>query len=151
MIQKNMTSKERDFWWRLTHRLIITKKRESKYKSVQPTCRVCGKEDEDWTHYDYECQKMKEFREQVRVKAGLKEISREQWSLEARNMTAKTMTIIAKARWIHHKERCQKDMGKRKRMNMKIQMERLDRALTIIEDKEKEERKEKEKRKEIRK
>ena len=78
-------------------------------------------------------------------KTGLKEISREQWSLEARDMTVKTMTIIAKARWIYHKERCQMDMGKRKRMNVKIQMERLERAMAVIEDKEEKERKEKKK------
>ena len=31
-IQKQMTANERDYWWRLTHRVIQTKKRESKWK-----------------------------------------------------------------------------------------------------------------------
>ena len=29
-IQRNLKAKERDYWWRLTHKLIITKKREIK-------------------------------------------------------------------------------------------------------------------------
>ena len=87
---------------------------------------------------------MKEMIEGVKEKAEMKDISRDQWDLEATDMTTKAMIVIAKARWIHHKERCQIDMGKRKRMNTQIQMNRLDRALKIVEEREERKRKEKE-------
>ena len=51
-IQKQMTANERDYWWRLTHRAIQTKKRESKCEkdedgeSVTRECLVCKAEEE---------------------------------------------------------------------------------------------------------
>ena len=111
-IQRNLTAKERDYWWRLTHKLVITKKRESKYKEVSAMCPVCGEDEEDVTHYDYECPKVNEIIQGVKDKTGMTEMSREHWALEAKGMAINTMTVIAKARWIYHKERCRLTWGK---------------------------------------
>ena len=49
-IDPYLTPEERNYWWKLTHRLISTKKTESKYKrneqgeTVEPTCPVCQEE-----------------------------------------------------------------------------------------------------------
>ena len=43
-IQKKMTANERDYWWRLTHRVIQTKTREShwkKYENGKSATRIC--------------------------------------------------------------------------------------------------------------
>ena len=60
-IQKQMTADERNYWWRLTHRTIQAKKRQSKWEKtedgefVKSTCPVCKEEEEDWEHNDYGC------------------------------------------------------------------------------------------------
>ena len=57
-IQKQMTPNKRDYWWRLTHRVVQTKNRESKWKkdesgeNVTRKCPVCKEEEEDWDHFD---------------------------------------------------------------------------------------------------
>ena len=135
-IQANLTAMERDYWWRVNHNLVMTRKRESKYKQVQATCPVCGEEEEDMKHYMYDCPKVQELIERVKSKAGMTSINREQWALEAKNMTHRAMTTIAKARWIHHQERCQICMGKRKRMNTQIMMNRLEKAMAAVQEKE---------------
>ena len=133
-IQRNLTAKERDYLWRMTHRLILTRKKESKYKQVQATCPVCREGDEDLKHYEYECPKVKEFIEEVKSRTAMSAISREQWKLEAKEMTKEGMTAIAKARWIHHKERCMVALGKKKQVNVQVMMNRLDRALEIVKE-----------------
>ena len=56
-IQKMLTAKERDYWWRLTHRVTPIKKKESKWRRgedgelVSATCPVCKEEEETWDHY----------------------------------------------------------------------------------------------------
>ena len=58
-IQTKLTAAERDYWWRLTHNLISTKKKESKWKReesgelVKDKCPVCKEEAEDMPHYNY--------------------------------------------------------------------------------------------------
>ena len=75
-IQKNLTANERDYWRRLTHRVIQTKARESNWKkdesgeSVTRKCPVCKAEEEDWDHYDYECKGVKEMNEEVAKSMG---------------------------------------------------------------------------------
>ena len=50
-IQKQMTANERDYWWRLTHRVIQTRNRDSKWQkdengeSVTRECPVCKAEE----------------------------------------------------------------------------------------------------------
>jgi hypothetical protein len=85
-IQKYMKANERDYWWRLTHRVIQTKNRESKWKkdkkgdSMTRECPVC-KAEENWDHYDYECRGVKEMNEKVAQSVGRKHaFSRNEWS-----------------------------------------------------------------------
>ena len=111
-IQKQMTANERDYWWRLTHRVIQTKKRESKWKkdengeSATRECPVCKAEEEDWDHYDYECSGMREMNERVAESVGrANAFNRNEWSLEEEGMDKGGMLNIAKARWIYHCKR----------------------------------------------
>ena len=138
-IQKTMTAVERDYWWRLTHRTIQTKKRESKWKKdergeeIKSTCPVCKAEEEDWDHYDYECQGVREMNAKVAERAGREQaFSKEEWRLEKEGMERKEMMIVAKARWIYHCERVKMDKKKRKRMNTTTLMNRLNRRMKIV-------------------
>jgi hypothetical protein len=137
-IQKQMKATERDYWWRLTHRVIQTKNRESKWKkddsgvNVTRECPVCKAEEEDWDHYDYECRGVKEMNEKVAESVGRTHaFSRNEWSLEEEGMEKGVMLSIAKARWIYHCERVKMDKRQRKRLNTKILMNRLNRQMTI--------------------
>ena len=47
-------------------------------------------------------------------------------------MEKKVMLNIAKARWIYHCERVKMDMKQRKRLNVKILMNRLNRRMMIV-------------------
>jgi hypothetical protein len=138
-IQKQLTANERDFWWRLTHRTIQTKTRESHWKKDENgkfetrQCPVCKKEEEDWDHYDYECSGAREMNERVAESVGRAQaFSRSEWSLEEEGMEREVMVTIAKARWIYHCERVKMDKNQRKRMNGMILMNRLHRRMTIV-------------------
>ena len=138
-IQKQLTATERDYWWRLTHRVIQTKQRESHWKKDENeefetrTCPVCKVEEESWEHYDYECRGVREMNERVAESVGRAQaFSRNEWSLEEEGMEKGVMLTIAKARWICHCERVKMDIKQRKRMNTVILMNRLNRLMTII-------------------
>ena len=133
-IQRNLKAKERDYWWRLTHKLIITKKRESKYNPVTNKCPVCKTEVEDFEHYEYECNTIQQFVVMVAREAKKTEISKEEWKLEEKGMTTELMTLIAKARWIYHCERCQIDLGRRRTVNLETLMNRLIFQMTLLKE-----------------
>ena len=123
-IQGRLTADERDYWWRLTHRLISLRKTESKWKReengelVKNTCPVCKEAVEDEAHYNNDCSAIQDFMEQVaKSTRGSGPISREEWSLEKKEMEEKQMILIAKARWVYHCERCKIDRRRRKRVD----------------------------------
>jgi len=138
-IQKQLTANERDYWWRLTHRVIQTKTRESHWKkdekgvSETRECPVCKVEEEGWDHYDYECIGVREMNKRVAERVGRVDMfSRSEWSLEEEGMERGMMLTIAKARWIYHCQRVKMDMGQNRRLNTEILMNRLDRRMTIV-------------------
>jgi hypothetical protein len=138
-IQKLLTANERDYWWRLTHRVIQTKNRESKWKKNENgefetrVCPVCKVEEEDWNHYDYECSGVMKMNERVAESVGRAQaFSRSEWSLEKEGMKKEEMVHIAKARWIYHCERVKMDMKQKKRLNIDTLINRLNRRMTII-------------------
>ena len=139
-IQDKLTADERDYWWRLTHELISTKNKESKWKReesgelIASTCPVCKTEKEDASHYNNDCSLIQVFRKRV-AKRGRRggDITKEEWNLEAEGMEENMMVLIAKARWVYHCERCKMDRKKRRRLNMETLMNRLDRRMAIIE------------------
>jgi hypothetical protein len=147
-IQKQLSADERDYWWRRTHKLISIKKTESKWKRdkhgvlVDSKCPVCKLEEEDREHYEYGCKVMEGLRERVARKAGREssQISKEEWMLET-EVEVGLRVLIAKARWIYHCERCKIDIGKRRRMNIEIVMQRLDRRMKIIAEADKQQKK----------
>jgi hypothetical protein len=138
-IQKQMTANERDYWWRLTHRVIQTKTRESNWKKDENgvfetrMCPVCTVEEEDWDHYDYECRGVREMNRRVAESVGREqEFTRNEWSLEEEGMERGVKLSIAKARWIYHCQRVKMDMRQSKRLNIQILMNRLNRRMTIV-------------------
>ena len=70
-IQRRLTAKERDFWWRLTHKTIQTRKRESKWKkdkngmAIENTYPICNEEEESWEHYEYDCKGVTDMNKKV--------------------------------------------------------------------------------------
>ena len=150
-VAKKLTAKERDYWWRLKHKIISirkTEKRWRRYKDgrlVTGQCQVC-KEGEK--HYDRGCRQIVEFRRRVGMvipellgddpeewakKLDLTyKIDDDEWSLEKQGLDEKT-EIIAKARWIYHCERCMIDMKKKKRLDHDQMIEKLTSALELGE------------------
>ena len=67
-IDSYLTPEERDYWWRLNHKLISTKKTESKFKRdeegvlVEPICTLCRNEEETREHYNNKCTVTIEYR-----------------------------------------------------------------------------------------
>jgi hypothetical protein len=138
-IQKQLSATERDYWWRLTHRVIQTKQRESHWKkdenenSETRTCPVCKVEEESWEHYDYKCKGVREMNERVAESMGRAQaFSRAEWSLEEEGMEKEMMLKIAKARWVYHCERVKMDMKQTKRLNTNTLMNRLNRRMEIV-------------------
>ena len=137
-VHKSLSAEERDYWWRLTHRLISTKKSESKWRRkengelVDSECPVCGKEEEDMEHYEFGCSKAEELKLAVARKAGREQLSREEWQLTAQGMKGDLIVMIAKARWIYHKGRCSMDNNQKKKMNIETVMQKLERRLTLL-------------------
>ena len=132
-----MTTKERDFWWRLTHKTIQTRKRESKWKkdkngmAIESTCPIC-KEEESWDHCEYDCKGMMDMNEKVAQRLGRAEaFSRQEWRLEVEDMEEQEKMSIATARWIYHCERCKIANKKKKRLNTQTLMNRWHRRMTI--------------------
>jgi thioredoxin-related protein len=58
--------------------------------------------------------------------------SRSEWSLEEEEMEEKVMLTVAKARWIYHCERVKMDMKKKRRLETKTLMNRLNRRMTTV-------------------
>ena len=58
--------------------------------------------------------------------------SRSEWSLEEEGMEKGVMVLIAKARWIYHCERVKIGMRQRKRLNIDMLMNRLDRRMIVV-------------------
>ena len=140
-VQTMLTAKERDYWWRLIHRTTPIKKKESKWRRgddgelVSAICPVCKKEEETWDHYDYECEEVRRMNEKVAAWVGRKHpFSKEEWRLEKQKMARQEVLSIAKARWIYHCERCKMDMGQRRKMNIDVLMNRLDRRVKLAKE-----------------
>ena len=138
-IQRQLTATERDYWWRLTHRVIQTKTRESHWKIDENgeketrTCPVCKEEEESWDHYDYECKGAREMNEKVAASlTRAHAFSRVEWRLEEEKMGRGAMLTIAKARWIYHCARLKMNMRQRKRFDTTILMNRLTRRMEIV-------------------
>ena len=81
------------------------------------------------------CRAVTELRERVARRAGWQNstFSKEEWALD-KEMEEGVKVLIAKARWIYHCERCKIDHGTRRRMNLEIVMQRLDRRMKIAEE-----------------
>ena len=143
-IHKSLSAEERDYWWRLTHKLISTKKAESKWRRkengelVDSVCPACGEEEEDREHYEFGCRKGVELRQALARKANRESISREEWQLKKEIMSDELSIMIAKARWLLHKDRCSIDNKQKRKMNITALMDKLNRRLALLKASKKE-------------
>jgi hypothetical protein len=71
LINKKLTPKERDFWWRHTHKLISIRKIENKWRKnedgsmMTDKCALCTINIEDRQHYEYGCKTNENWRKCV--------------------------------------------------------------------------------------
>jgi len=124
-IRYNLTPAEREYWWKLIHKLTSIKQTESKYikdnkgELISNKCPLCKTQKETRNHYNHECPKVLEFRKQIARIIYKETITNEEWMLQKSIDTASD-TVIAKARWVYHCERCKIDHKSRRRINNNI-------------------------------
>ena len=89
-------------------------------------CPVCKQHKETREHYSYDCAATQQLIEQLKdVFEEFKEErekwmrpQRDEWNLNEECEIGTTMVVlIAKARWVHHKERCKLVFHQRKTLN----------------------------------
>jgi hypothetical protein len=144
-INKKLTPKERDFWWRHTHELISIRRNEHKWRKNEDgsmmtnKCAMCVTEKEDRHHYEYGCKANEKWREHVmkyvnemKEEEGKNDTTKERWNLNDEDMDETTMIIIAKARWIYQKARGKILNRNRMRMDMEVMMNTLKRAMARV-------------------
>ena len=129
-IEKYLTPEERNYWWHLNHNLVSVKKQESKYKRdaegrlTQPTCTMCNKADETRDHYNNTCEQMIKFRQAVAQTTTKADFTEQEWSLKIDTKDPLVSVLIAKARCALHCERCNVDHKRRRRLNLKVVLNR---------------------------
>ena len=135
-----LSSEERFYWWRLTHKIVSTKKSESKYKRdekgdlVSPICPICQEKEEDLEHYNNGCIAIKTFKEKLAEKLEHDIFSDEEWSLKTPTDNRYVNIYIAKARWAFHCERCNVDHRRRRKINYEVVLNRTQKRMELIEN-----------------
>jgi hypothetical protein len=145
--KKELTPKERDYWFKMAHGQVSTKHRESRWRREEEEgelmgseCPICKREVETKEHYNYDCKVMQKFitlleevyeEERGEKEKGWSRPSREVWNLSKKREISKTMiSLIAKARWVYHKERGKKDNKASRRMDLVVLVDRVRVAMT---------------------
>jgi len=129
-IDRFLTPEERNYWWKLNHKIVSTKQTESKFKRdeagklVSNRCPICKVHKETKQHYNNECSKIIEYRHRIAEIIEHKEITDKEWNLEISTKNIYSDIYIAKARWVFHCERCNVDHRRRKRVNITIILNR---------------------------
>mmetsp|Transcript_45019 Transcript_45019/g.54109 ORF Transcript_45019/g.54109 Transcript_45019/m.54109 type:complete len:196 (+) Transcript_45019:1-588(+) len=137
-IEKYLTPEERNYWWRMNHNIISTKRTEHKYKRdkngnlTTPQCPVCKTAVETKEHYNYECPQLATFRQNIATLAQSKDFTRDTWMLQSTTTDPKTTILIAKARWVFHCERCNIDHHSSKRLHQQIVLQRTKKRMTTV-------------------
>jgi hypothetical protein len=145
-VRNCLTPQERDYWWRLAHNRIVVKKAQSRWhraaaaaqgaaEQMSDQCPVCRVKTESREHYDFECEAVKEFMKRIEVvynnnkleeEEDWNELTYDDWILKAdKNIGAFKAVVIAKARWIYHKERCIMDHNRRRKLDYDVLLNRL--------------------------
>jgi hypothetical protein len=93
-------------------------------ESCSDKCPICKEEVETWEHMEYECEVIQEFQEAIQMvyedcvikhktflrAAKWRRPTIEEWRLETnQEISIERMVIIAKARWVFHRERARCD------------------------------------------
>ena len=104
---------------------------------TQPTCPLCKTEIETREHHNNKCEKLIEFRQKIAQKVDRQDFTESEWNLQTDTNNKLTSIIIAKARWALHCERCNIDHKRRKRLNLKVVLnrtiKRMEPATNILE------------------
>ena len=139
-IERVLTAAERDYWWKLSHNIIRTNERVSRYKkrddgsAVDDKCPMCKTEVETKKHYDYECSKVKEFINELTKELKIHVKSENSWNLMTKKMKERTRIVIAKARFVYHEERVRMDKNGRRRINLEVLVNRVKSRMEVIRD-----------------
>ena len=138
-IKDCVTPEERHFWWKLIHKIVSTKKTESKYKRdqfdnlVSSLCPLCHQQEESRLHYEYDCPTLSRFRQQTAHLLGKEDFIYDEWILETTQGTEATL-LIAKARWAFHCERCNIDQNRRNRLILEVFLAWIQRRIQMATD-----------------
>lgn len=145
-IKRMLTPKERQFWWKVAYKLIQPNRRKSKWlrmkngEKCDDKCPVCKEKAETWEHMEYECEVLQEYQEAIRTVYEEYVIKHKtfmraekwrkptiaEWRLEPdQKMSTERMVVIAKARWVFHRERARCDYRQRRRVRISRLMDRL--------------------------
>jgi hypothetical protein len=143
-IRKDLSARERDYWWRVAHQRISIMQRESKYRRnedgsmISNLCPACKLHKETREHYSFDCPTIQtlipaleavfdEFKEEHEKWIAPRD---NEWNLNEKcTMSTTMMILIAKARWLHHKERCKMAFKQRKTINNDIIIDRTRAAM----------------------
>ena len=97
-------------------------------------CPMCKKEVETRKHYDYECDKVKGFINELTKEMKIHVKSENSWNLMTRKMKRQTMIVIAKARFVYHEERVRMNKNGRRRFNIEVLVNRVKSRMEVIRD-----------------
>ena len=147
-LKKWLTPKERDFWWKTAHNLVMVNARKAKWKKEKglassDRCPVCKVEKEYWKHYAFDCPGLKaflaklgtqatEWYSDIDAKEKWEPPTRDEWDLVDKAMSQNKMIVIAKARWIYHSQRCMMDLKKKKTLDINLLLARVGLSLDKI-------------------
>jgi hypothetical protein len=152
-----LSADERQFWWEVAHKRIHTNNRLHKWSvdesgaKMMNTCPVCRGGIETWTHYEYDCDGVRTWLKR------LQEVQREfedgeleqdaadrQWTVptvqewrleEDTEMSNSRRLVVAKARWLYHRERTALNCRRRRQLDYDVMVERLRAELELMKKK----------------
>ena len=137
-IEKFLIPEERNYWWKLNHKLVSTKQTESEFKRDEagklvsnrcPICKVSKVSKETKQRYNNECPSIIKYRSRIVKILNHKKITDEEWNLEISKKNIYSDIYIAKARWVFHCERCNVDYRRRRRVNISVILNRTQKRM----------------------
>ena len=114
------------------------KKTEAKYKTEKngnlttPNFPLYNNTEETREHYNYDCPQLTKYRKNIAAIIGKEDFSRDEWTLKVENIQLREIILVAKSRWILHRERCNIDHRKNKRLNHQIVLQKTKKQLQIV-------------------
>ena len=150
-VKNKLTPKQREYWWRTAHKTFMTNDRMHKFKVDEKgrrgnECKMCCQGKETWGHMEYECEEVQKWLRRLEgvYHSHVKEKEEavrwekptlEEWRLEKEEMDEDKIMVIALARWNFHKEWCNVNLGRRRRIDVERLAERVEEDLRSVREK----------------